>query len=813
MREIPPEVKARQEDEQKVHSKKRDALREVEAIKLRERRQLEEEEAEEQDRITQEQARLDQELARGRTETGILRGPVYERYEHNSEEREPTRRRSFVDRFKDSSPGRILSSVRSIFGRKDKEAVIDDAKDEGEDREKRSDDTDRSQKKLDFNQYFHALGNQQVVQPILVSMAGTSNPVIMKKALPPTFHGMENEDYEQHLKQFNAACALNNEITDVEKIALFPFTLKGDAAEWFYDRNATYATFAALSDDFKGYYKKKYECHDPVVRLQEIYQGDTELAEDYARRFNKFYGRCDATTVPNVLAMNWFLNGLRSEMQTPARLEAPTTLDTARAAAEKVDKILHKTSNALRRELHTKGGVDRPEERIYSAPSVRMKVTMQMSAKSPDVRYAIKQDMEQGAVDTTALSNLSDSRTKIINNFDFQPHINPSSYQDQVRLPTSRATGVDRKDTTPPLAQMSNKTKEKVVQRLSPKKSDTLIMIKDEPMTSDSQLEESRQQGDPPNEELGERLVELIMERPVTLTVGELITVAPYLCDHLYNTPGRQVRRLAELEVHKVEIAEADLYQMTVDSTDAMKNLGLTEKFVKPSAKNVREESVEKLIEQRDETLAMHTNEELEEIDLTNPSEEPKKLKIAKGKIKPIGHKFVPKWKGPYVVREVNLNGNVLLEELNDPDAQHSTNINKLTKLRHNPLLLLPKTDSQVSLGEPLPAIDEEESELEKEQEEEEAEVEPWHTEVHWEESSNEDTGEMEVKMKLRDTYGKPEKEFDWHWIMRTLLHKYAQHQVNINQEIMEYVIRGFNVEQRMLCFEGRETPVTEAKI
>ncbi|EFJ27190.1 hypothetical protein SELMODRAFT_412148 [Selaginella moellendorffii] len=96
------------------------------------------------------------------------------------------------------------------------------------------------------------------------------------------------------------------------------------------------------------------------------------------------------------------------------------------------------------------------------------------------------------------------------------------------------------------------------------------------------------------------------------------------------------------------------------------------------------------------------------------------------GKIKPIGHKFVPKWK----------------------------------------------------------AIDEEESESEKEREEEEAEVEGWCTEVHWEELSDEDTGKMEVKMKLRDTYGKPEKEFDWHWIMRTPLHKYAQHQVNINQEI-----------------------------
>ncbi|EFJ28274.1 hypothetical protein SELMODRAFT_411657 [Selaginella moellendorffii] len=300
------------------------------------------------------------------------------------EEREPTGRRSFVDRFKDSSPGRILSSVGSIFGRKDKEAVIDEAEDEGEDSKKRSDNTDRSQKKLDFNQYFHALGNQQVVQPVLVSMAGTSNPVIMKKALPPTFHGTENEDYERHLKQFNAACALNNEIMDVKKIALFPFTLKGDAAEWFYNQNATYATFAALSDDFKGYYKKKYERRDPVVRLQEIYQGDTELAEDYARRFNKIYGRCDATTVPDVLAMNWFLNGLRSEMQTPIWLEAPTTLDTARAAAEKVDKMLRKTSNALKRKLRTKGGVDRSADLVKK---------MERQLKDLDIRQPRRKDI------------------------------------------------------------------------------------------------------------------------------------------------------------------------------------------------------------------------------------------------------------------------------------------------------------------------------------------------------------------------------------------------------------------------------------
>ncbi|EFJ33637.1 hypothetical protein SELMODRAFT_406311 [Selaginella moellendorffii] len=598
--------------------------------------------------------------------------------------------------------------VGSIFGRKDKEAVIDEAEDEGEDSKKRSDDTDRSQKKLDFDQYFHALGNQQVVQPVLVSMAGTSNPVIMKKALPPTFHGMENEDYEWHLKQFNAACALNNEIMDVEKIALFPFTLKGDAAEWFYDRNATYATFAALSDDFKGYYKKKYECRDPVVRLQEIYQGDMELAEDYAGRFNKIYGRCDATTVLDVLAMNWFLNGLRSEMQTPVRLEAPTTLDTARAAAEKVDKILHKTSNALRRELRTKGGVDRPEPaaaqvepsdywpqqgqqqqpfpkdypRMTNHPRQRQWFKRQQQQQ---FEQHPRQPQQQQNQDHQQLRLPAPPQPKLLPGPGSTAHITcyqcgqkghyattcPNEQQNKGKAPQPAARAVEvqsdieSKDGIEVEAYAvmharkrqamdedrdweKEKATEKAVQRLSPKKSDMLITIKDEPMTSGSQLEESRQQGDPPNEELGERLVELIMERPVMLTVGELITGAPYLpvqhtrlpksstpCDiedydWQSGLSDEDEDALLKCNPDLVRIAEVDLYQRTVDSTDAMKNLGLIEKFVKPSAKNVREESVEKLIEQRDETLVMHMNEELEEIDLTDPSEEPKKLKIAK---------------------------------------------------------------------------------------------------------------------------------------------------------------------------------------
>ncbi|EFJ28113.1 hypothetical protein SELMODRAFT_411656 [Selaginella moellendorffii] len=596
MREIPHEVKARQEDERKARSKKRDALREVEAIKLRERRRLEEEEAKERDRITQEQARLDQERARGRTETGQTlkniqdsrrgRGPVYERYEHNSEEREPTGRRSFVDQFKDSSSGRILSSVGSIFGRKDKEAVIDEAEDEGEDSEKRSDNTDRSQKNLDFDQYFHALGNQQVVQPMLVSMAGTSNPVIMKKALPPTFHGTENEDYERHLKQFNAACALNNEIMDVEKIALFPFTLKGDAAEWFY----AYATFAALSDDFKGYYKKKYECRDPV---------------------------------------------------TPIWLEAPTTLDTAHAAAEKVDKILRKTSNALRRELRTKGGVDQSADLVKKLERQlkdldirqprrkdifcfickneghyanerkipRCQICNQTGHGARSCRYYVRPEPAAAQVepsdywpqqgqrqqpfpkDYPRMMNhprqrqwFERQRQQQFEQRPRQPQRQQNQDHQQLRLPAPpqpkllpgpgkapqpavRAVEVQsdiesedgieveayavtharkRQAVDEDRDWEKEKATEKVVQRLSPKKSDMLITIKDEPMTSGSQLEELRQQGDPPNEELGERLVELIMERPVTLTIGELIKVAPYLRDHLYNTPDCRSRSVPD---------------------------------------------------------------------------------------------------------------------------------------------------------------------------------------------------------------------------------------------------------------------------
>ena len=134
---------------------------------------------------------------------------------------------------------------------------------------------------------YHSVGNNpsQRQRPttysaMALSMQGAVT-LLSKKAAPTLFYGTEHDDHDRHLKQFRAACSLNGENTDTEMIDLFPFTLRGEATEWFYDKGKTYTKFDELEKDFKGYYQRKFDRRDPVARLQEIYQGETEMTDVY----------------------------------------------------------------------------------------------------------------------------------------------------------------------------------------------------------------------------------------------------------------------------------------------------------------------------------------------------------------------------------------------------------------------------------------------------------------------------------------------------------------------------------------------------
>ena len=49
----------------------------------------------------------------------------------------------------------------------------------------------------------------------------------------PNFYGNINEDPYDHLQEFSKICATIKDVDDALRLALFPFSLKGEASYWF----------------------------------------------------------------------------------------------------------------------------------------------------------------------------------------------------------------------------------------------------------------------------------------------------------------------------------------------------------------------------------------------------------------------------------------------------------------------------------------------------------------------------------------------------------------------------------------------------
>lgn len=85
------------------------------------------------------------------------------------------------------------------------------------------------------------LATQDVAQTPICIRYPTGNPNFVLKTglvhLLPTYHGLENEDPNKHLKQFHIVCLSMKpaEVTeDLIKLKAFPFSLKDRATDSLY---------------------------------------------------------------------------------------------------------------------------------------------------------------------------------------------------------------------------------------------------------------------------------------------------------------------------------------------------------------------------------------------------------------------------------------------------------------------------------------------------------------------------------------------------------------------------------------------------
>lgn len=110
------------------------------------------------------------------------------------------------------------------------------------------------------------------------------------KAIPlqniPTFHGMNTEDLDAFLFEFDILCRGYDYTIDPQKLYLFPSTLKGVALQWFMGLSG--CTIKPW-DDMKTSFLVKYQDYCSTRELKdEIFKmsmKDNETVEEYVKRF------------------------------------------------------------------------------------------------------------------------------------------------------------------------------------------------------------------------------------------------------------------------------------------------------------------------------------------------------------------------------------------------------------------------------------------------------------------------------------------------------------------------------------------------
>ena len=105
----------------------------------------------------------------------------------------------------------------------------------------------------------------------------------MQSILPsilPNFHGLENEDPDEFLFQFEVLCRGY----DVQNLKKFPLTLKGTALQWFMILGGD---CIQTWEDMKHIFLKRYQDYCRVNEdIFEITQGEEETLEIMSNAFN-----------------------------------------------------------------------------------------------------------------------------------------------------------------------------------------------------------------------------------------------------------------------------------------------------------------------------------------------------------------------------------------------------------------------------------------------------------------------------------------------------------------------------------------------
>jgi hypothetical protein len=102
----------------------------------------------------------------------------------------------------------------------------------------------------------------------------------------PNFHGLSTEDPNEFLFEFDILCRSYDYTTTVQKLKLFPTTLKGNALIWFMSLGGeNISTWVKMRQLFLNKYQEYCRTREQREELFKMSQKEEENLEDFVERF------------------------------------------------------------------------------------------------------------------------------------------------------------------------------------------------------------------------------------------------------------------------------------------------------------------------------------------------------------------------------------------------------------------------------------------------------------------------------------------------------------------------------------------------
>ncbi|KAL3682838.1 hypothetical protein R1sor_000860 [Riccia sorocarpa] len=171
----------------------------------------------------------------------------------------------------------------------------------------------------------------------------TPGPVLAPMAAPitrlryPSYRGKESEDPDAFIEEFEQTARANREAHNDDKLRIFPALLKGRGSRWVVALDpADLATWNTLKKAYLAEFRSLGFNKTVYNRLATLERKRNESLRMYMQRFRNLVNRL--TNTPDTeQQVEWYVNGLPTDLAFQCRLGSQNTMAEVIATAEKYE--------------------------------------------------------------------------------------------------------------------------------------------------------------------------------------------------------------------------------------------------------------------------------------------------------------------------------------------------------------------------------------------------------------------------------------------------------------------------------------------